>query len=71
MENPVENPSLLIAFENRESPGRVPFHSIDRLDIIQGNKHWFVARSNWRRKVRALFRSKGISFPENEGHDIE
>ncbi len=70
-DNPVENPLLLLAFETTGNKDYVPFHSIDKLDILKGNKNWLVARSNWRRKVRQLFTSRGISFPEVPGVDID
>lgn len=69
-DNPVKNPLLLIEFENQARLERAPFHSADRLDILKDNKQWNVARSSWRIKVRKLFLSKGISFPENLGFDV-
>ncbi len=71
MDNPVESPLLLLAFENQEHLERFPYHSADILDILEGNKNWHVSRSNWRRKVRDFFLNNGLSFPENLGLDIE
>ena len=63
--SPVENADLLLKFEapgthNNSRPG----HSNPRRDIVEGSKNWLSARSGWRRKVRAYFRSIGKDFPE-------
>ncbi|HEY8784211.1 MAG TPA: nucleotidyl transferase AbiEii/AbiGii toxin family protein [Mucilaginibacter sp.] len=62
--SPVDNPALLLKFEEpmKGSTSR-PGHSNPRVDFIDGEKNWAVARSSWRRKVRAYFNSIGKDFP--------
>lgn len=62
--SPIDNPDLLLKFEEpmKGSSSR-PGHSNPRVDFIDGGKNWAVARSSWRRKVRAYFRSIDKDFP--------
>jgi len=62
--SPVNNPDLLLKFEEpiKGSLSR-PGHSNPRIDFMEGGKNWAVARSSWRRKVRAYFASIGKDFP--------
>ena len=62
--SPVDDPGLLLKFEEpmKGSSSR-PGHSNPRIDIIDGAKNWAVARSSWRRKVRAYFSSINKDFP--------
>ena len=60
----LDDPSLLLAFEeNKPIEDVKPHHSHDRLDIVDGNMNWKVARFNWRMKVRELFKHLEIEFP--------
>lgn len=65
--SPVDNPVLLLKFEEptKGSSSR-PGHSNPRVDFIQSGKNWAVARSSWRRKVRAYFKSIGKAFPDTQ-----
>jgi len=62
--SPADDPSLLLKFEEliKGSSSR-PGHSNPRIDFIDGEKNWSVARSSWRRKVRAYFHIIGKDFP--------
>jgi len=62
--SPVDNPDLLLKFEEpiKGSLSR-PGHSNPRIDFIEEGKNWAVARSSWRRKVRAYFASIDKDFP--------
>ena len=62
--SPIDNPDLLLKFEEpmKGSSSR-PGHSNPRVDFIEGGKNWAVARSSWRRKVRAYFASINKEFP--------
>ena len=62
--SPINKPELLLKFEEptKGSLSR-PGHSNPRIDFIDGGKNWAVARSSWRRKVRAYYRSIGKDFP--------
>jgi hypothetical protein len=62
--SPIDNAELLLKFEEplKGSASR-PGHSNPRIDFIDGGKNWAVARSSWRRKVRAYFNSVGKDFP--------
>lgn len=62
--SPIENPDLLLKFEDavKGSASR-PGHSNPRIEVIEGQKSWLSARSSWRRKVRAYFRTINREFP--------
>ena len=62
--SPIDNPDLLLKFEEpmKGSISR-PGHSNPRVDCIDGGKNWAVARSSWRGKVRAYYRSINKNFP--------
>jgi len=62
--SPVDEPELLLKFDmvghgNLARPG----HSNPRVDLLEDSKKWLVARSSWRRKVRAYFTEIGRDFP--------
>jgi hypothetical protein len=62
-ESPVNNPLLLLAFDN-EAPAKAgrPSHSTHQFKIINGN-NWLSSKLDWRRKVRELFKELGTEFP--------
>jgi hypothetical protein len=62
--SPIDKPELLLKFEEpiKGSTSR-PGHSNPRVHFIDGGKNWAVARSSWRRKVRAYYLSIGKDFP--------
>jgi len=63
--SPVDNPELLLKFENPVKSERSrPGHSNPRIDHLNESKNWALARSSWRRKVRAYFSEIGRDFPE-------
>ena len=63
--SPIDNPDLLLKFEVpiKGTTSR-PGHSNPRIDFIDGEKNWAVARSSWRRKVRTYFKSINRDFPD-------
>ncbi|RKD12474.1 hypothetical protein BCY91_12580 [Pelobium manganitolerans] len=62
--SPTRHPDLLLKFENpKKGNSSRPGHSNPRIDFIEGKKNWALARSSWRRKVRAYFNSIGRDFP--------
>jgi hypothetical protein len=62
--SPLDDPGLLLKFEEpiKGSSSR-PGHSNPRIDFIEGEKNWAVARSSWRRKVRQYFKGIDKDFP--------
>lgn len=64
----LEHPELLLEFdEPQHSKSHRPFHTHDRIDIVEGSKTWTEARISWRMKVRKLFSDLGIDFPKPKG----
>ncbi|SHM88500.1 hypothetical protein SAMN04488057_104223 [Cyclobacterium lianum] len=61
--SPLTRPELLLEFDNRKYSKFKPFHSNDRIDIIEGSKSWQEARISWRFKVRKLYQEMGLEFP--------
>jgi hypothetical protein len=59
--SPVDNPHLLMKFDDETSPkaGR-PAHSTHLFKIVEGTS-WLAAKAAWRRKVRQLFKDLNIS----------
>ncbi len=53
--NLIDNPSLLIGFDKGNIMyGALPFHSKNKLDILEGSKLWSVSRLNWKIKEMQL-----------------
>lgn len=70
--SPVDNPELLLEFDSVASNSNSrPFHSHDRIDLVEGSKSWNLARTEWRSKVRQLFNNLGKDFPGPKGIDIK
>jgi hypothetical protein len=71
--SPLDNPLTLLKFDESENKGSRsrPHHSQNRVDIVQGEKSWPVARSSWRKKVRVLFDQLNITFPGPASSDVE
>jgi len=70
--SPVEQPELLIAFDQiRKVSGSRPSHSLDLIQIIEGNKTWNEARYSWLKKVRALYRELELEYPKPKGYDLQ
>ncbi len=63
--SPISSPELLLAFDDRKRSRNRPFHSSDRIDIIEGSKSWQEARISWRFKMRGLFHEMGLEFPHS------
>ncbi|WP_430937248.1 nucleotidyl transferase AbiEii/AbiGii toxin family protein [Saccharicrinis sp. 156] len=62
---PIENPKLLLEFENSSLPNNTrPVHSNDTISIMDEQKSFLLARMSWRTKVRKLFSHLGLGFPE-------
>lgn len=71
--SPIDDPLTLLKFEgegNAQGSSSKPHHSMNRVDIIKGQKKWPVARINWRIKVRTLFKELEIPFPDIKPSDI-
>ncbi len=63
--SPVDHPELLLKFETPvNTENSRPGHSNPRIDHLEDSKNWLLARSGWRRKVRAYFEEIGRDFPE-------
>jgi hypothetical protein len=69
-ESVLDNPALLISFDNTISTSKFPTHTHDNIKIITGSKTWIEARINWRSKVRQLYKQIGKAFPEPKGIKI-
>lgn len=71
--NPLDHPLTLLKFDegNVQDIKSRPHHSQNRVDIIKDQKSWHVARSSWRKKVRALFDQLNITFPGPFYSDVE
>lgn len=70
-ESPITDPALLLKFDKSLNPKPFrPSHTNDRIDVIQGQKTWLLARLSWRRKVRHLYDNLGFPFPPIQGKDI-
>lgn len=71
--SPIDDPLTLLKFEgdgNAQGSSSKPHHSRNRVDIIDGQKKWSVARISWRTKVRALFKELEVPFPDITSSDI-
>lgn len=54
-ECPIQNPNLLLKFDNKISQNRIkPIHSNDNILIVNEGKSWIRTRTSWRMKVRRL-----------------
>lgn len=69
-ESVLENPELLISFDNTTGSSKFPTHTHDNIKIIEGSKTWIEAKINWRSKVRQLYNYLGKEFPAPKGIDI-
>lgn len=71
--NPLDHPLTLLKFDEGNIQGSKsrPHHSQNRVDIVKGQKGWPIARSSWRKKVRALFDQLNITFPGPSSPDVE
>ena len=71
--NPLDQPLTLLRFDEGyvQSSKSRPHHSQNRVDIIKDQKSWAVARSSWRKKVRALFDQLNMTFPSPSSSDVE
>jgi len=71
--NPLDQPLTLLKFDEGDVQGRKsrPHHSQNRVDILQDQKSWPVARSSWRKKVRTLFDELNIKFPDPSSSNVE
>ncbi|MDR6968192.1 putative nucleotidyltransferase component of viral defense system [Flavobacterium arsenatis] len=69
-ESVLENPELLIRFDNTINSPRFPAHTHDNINIAKDSKTWIEARINWRSKVRQLYTYLGKDFPGPKGIDI-
>jgi hypothetical protein len=69
--SPVDKPELLLEFDSIASNSDLrPFHSHDRIELVEGSKSWILARMEWRSKVRQLFNYLEKNFPSPKGIDI-
>lgn len=69
-ESVLDNPELLISFDNTTGSSKFPTHTHDNIKIIEGSKTWIEARINWRSKVRQLYNHLGKDFPKPKGIDL-
>jgi predicted nucleotidyltransferase component of viral defense system len=68
---PIDNPELLLNFDNNSDYSRFPSHTNDTIQIIEGSKNWIEAKISWRSKVRRLYDNLGKDFPGPIGVKIK
>lgn len=68
---PIDNPELLLKFDNNSDYSRFPSHTNDTIQIIEGSKTWIEAKISWRSKVRRLYDNLGKDFPGPIGVKIK
>jgi hypothetical protein len=59
----IDNPHLLLLFDKRMATKQKMRHSHDNILIFEGGKSWREASTQWRMKVRRLYRSLNIEYP--------
>lgn len=69
-ESVLDNPELLIRFDNTVGSSKFPAHTHDNINIVKESKTWIEARISWRSKVRQLYNHLGKDFPKPKGIDI-
>ena len=68
---PIDNPELLLKFEDNSDYSKFPSHTNDTIQIIDGSKTWIEAKISWRSKVRRLYSHLGKDFPGPKGIKIK
>ena len=68
---PIDNPELLLKFDDNYDYSKFPSHSKDTIQIIEGSKTWIEAKISWRSKVRRLYNYLGKDFPGPKGMKIK
>ncbi|MGG7035698.1 MAG: nucleotidyl transferase AbiEii/AbiGii toxin family protein [Flavobacterium sp.] len=66
----IENPELLIKFDNTFGSSESPTHTHDNINILGESKSWISAKISWKSKVRDLYRHIGKDFPGPKGMRI-
>lgn len=58
--NPLTNLTALLDFEKITTglAGSKPFHTHDRIQIVDNNPNWLVAKNHWRRKVMQAIKDR-------------
>jgi hypothetical protein len=67
----IDNPQLLLKFDNNSDYSKFPSHTNDTIKIIRGSKTWIEAKISWRSKVRLLYSHLGKDFPSPKGIKIK
>jgi Nucleotidyl transferase AbiEii toxin, Type IV TA system len=68
---PIDNPELLLKFDNNSDYSKFPSHTNDTIQILENNKTWLEAKISWRSKVRQLYNHLGKDFPSPIGVKIK
>ena len=68
---PIDNPELLLKFDDNSDYSKFPSHTNDTIQIIEGSKTWIEAKISWRSKVRRLYHHLGKDFPGPKGIKIK
>ena len=68
---PIDNPELLLKFDDNSDYSKFPSHTNDTIQIIEGSKTWIEAKISWRSKVRRLYDHLGKDFPGPKGIKIK
>lgn len=68
--SPIDDPSLLLEFDNKKASSSKPSHSSDTIDILENSKTWISARLDWRIKMRKLYSHLKLKFPGAIGVSI-
>ena len=59
---PIDNPELLLKFDDNSDYSKFPSHSKNTIQTIEGSKTWIEAKISWRSKVRRLYNYLGKDF---------
>lgn len=68
---PIDNPELLLKFDDNSDYSKFPSRTNDTIQIIEGSKSWIEAKISWRSKVRKLYNHLGKDIPEPKGIKIK
>ncbi|MCF8428471.1 MAG: nucleotidyl transferase AbiEii/AbiGii toxin family protein [Bacteroidia bacterium] len=68
---PIDNPELLLKFDDNSDYSKFPSHSKNTIQIIEGRKSWIEAKLSWQSKVRRLYNYLGKDFPGPKGTKIK
>lgn len=68
---PIDNPELLLKFDDNSDYSKFPSHTNDTIQIIDGSKTWIEVKISWRSKVRRPYSHLGKDFSGPKGIKIK